>query len=387
MREMRNKRTSPRRWLVLLFGDIDFDGRARRMIDIASCFGTVYLLDCSERSNSGSDVRYVHERLVVAPEHSQPRRHLSFLRHALAFARRVRPHVVLAEDFFTAMPGRMAAAACSAQFIYDAHELIIPSAEEITSRRSRFWANLERRAAPGADLVIAANAERAAIMTENYPLRRAATYMRNIPTAAAPTQDALNAVTAKHPVLVRSEPGTVLILYQGAIVAARGLTRFIEATAYLPSSHRLIMAGDGPDLHSLKGMAGKERFSGRITFLGRVLNSELAAVAKLCDVGIATYAYDTRNSLLCAPNKVFEYAQAGLAVLASDQVTLLNLLRERPWARLIGPEVGAKAVAEHLVALGLDRRNHAADIERFLTQNSPSAEQARVSQAIWEVLH
>lgn len=375
-------------WLVLLFGDVDFDGRVQRMIDIASAFGTVHLLDCAEAAPQDGPRAYTHTRCRVAPSLSQPRRHLNFLGQALSMARKLRPDVVLAEDFFTAMPGRLTAGVSGALYIYDAHELIIPGPGEEVSRRDRFWAGLERRAAPRADLVIAANAERAEIMTRSYPLRRPATFMRNIPIAPPPTQEALATVEAKYPALSRSEEDTVLVLYQGAITAARGLPRFMEAMTLLPPHIRMIVAGDGPDLELLRAMGNEARFGGRIDFLGRVLNTEVASVATLCDIGIVTYAYDTRNSLLCAPNKVFEYAQAELAVLASDQLPLRNLLGGRPWARTLAPEATPEIAAVEILALSAAARKAdvKTDIAGFLAENTHEAERDRVQQAITEVL-
>ncbi|MDP2184159.1 MAG: glycosyltransferase, partial [Xanthomonadales bacterium] len=263
--------TSQLKWFVLLFGDIDFDGRAGRMIDIAQAFGEVHLLDCAVAAPQNRFRSYGYDRCRVAPGTSQPRRHLAFLRQALATARRMRPDVVLAEDFFTAMPGRLAAAISGARFIYDAHELIIPGKDEATSYRDRFWAALERHAAPAADLVIAANSERAQIMTDSYPLRRPASYMRNIPDVQPPSEASLAEVRTKYPTLERRTTDEILVLYQGAIVAARGLPRFMDAVAHLPANYRLIVAGDGPDRQILTALAAGDRFGGRINFLGKVL--------------------------------------------------------------------------------------------------------------------
>lgn len=378
--------TSKHKWLVLLYGDIDFDGRARRMIDIARGFGEVHLLDCAEKPPAAHTLDYSHERVLVAPELSPPRRHLKFLGQALRMARQLRPDVVLAEDFFTAMPGRLVAGISRARYIYDAHELIIPGADERVSGRQWFWAALERRAAPAADLVIAANSERAQIMTESYPLRHPVSYMRNIPAAPSPTQAHLTKVQAKYPALTRHAPNEVLVLYQGAITAERGLQRFIEAVVHLPPEYRLVVAGDGPDLGALRALGSEDRFGGRIDFLGRVPNAEVAAVAQLCDIGIVTYDYDTRNSLLCAPNKVFEYAQAGISVVASDQLPLRNLLDGRPWARTLAPEAGPIETAARILELPRDRAATTADIAGFLAQNTSEAECARIEALFAELL-
>src|SRR6185295_8246597 len=92
--------------------------------------------------------------------------HLRFLRHLVRFARSHRPSVVYGHDFFMALPAWLAAKACDARLIYDAHELIIPGAlgGQSGGFRERFWYWLERTIVNRADLVIAANAPRAEVM-------------------------------------------------------------------------------------------------------------------------------------------------------------------------------------------------------------------------------
>jgi len=316
------------RSLFLLFGDIDFDLRVRRMMDIASALGEVALLDCSERQTPDDGRPYQSWRLHLRSGWGVGRRHLSFWRTAVRRARVYRPDIIFAEDFFAAFPGWLCARAVGAKLVYDAHELIVPEEGKKQSRRAAFWYRLERFVVSRADLVIAANPERAEVMKAHYGLAKRPAVMRNIPPYRAITAAEAEKALESYPALRRRGPDDRILLYQGDVSLARGLERFIKLLDHLPDNYRLVIAGSGPDLEKVQALGAVHAAAGRFATLGRVPGEVLPAVTKHADIGIVTYPFEGLNNIYCAPNKVYEYLMAGIPIISSNQPTIDAISRD-----------------------------------------------------------
>ncbi len=363
--------------LIILYGNIDFDGRVKRMIEIGQSLGQVYLLDATEVSQE-MESSYQHSRVQLNPAWGKVRRHLIFWWQTIVMARRSNPDIVFAEDFFATMPGWLAAKICSAKLVYDAHELIVPEPGTPISLRNKVWYILERFVAPRADLVIAANIERAEIMAEHYRFKRPPTYMRNIPSQREVTSLQREVALNTYPQLRKQNKKERILLYQGDVSLARGLSRFVEVLDHLPENYRLIIAGEGADLDCLTKQAGHHTQTGRFVALGRVPNTMLPAVTVHGDIGIVTYPRRGLNNIYCAPNKVFEYAQAGLPVITSDQPPLRTLFEGIKSSQTFSESDDLAALAGYIMQIETQRETLERDIEQLLAQNNSNAEYVRV---------
>jgi len=378
------------RFLVVLFGTLEYDGRAQRMIEVLASMGEVLLVDIvpAVRGSGDEYQRGQIQRHRVDLPHNLGKlgRHLRFWLEVIRVARRYKPTVVVAEDFFTTFPAWLVAWMGKSHLIYDAYELIIPEKGRKMSPRDAFWYYLERWVVPRADLVIAANPERARLMAEHYGLRRTPEYMRNIPPQR-PLDPSIHAeIIRRYPALARKNAEDRIILYQGDVSLERGLARFVQALAYLRPNYRLIVAGDGPDLGRLKELGEAWKKEGRFATLGRVPHALLQAVSIRADVGIVTYPYEGLNNIYCAPNKLFEYAQAGLPVIATDQPPLKALVSEYRIGGVISRDDAPADIAGALQHLVERREYYRANLSRFLEAHRWEDEAARLRRAIEHML-
>lgn len=357
------------------------------MIEVLNTLGDVSLVDIAYSQPAGTErfeaggVRRV--RVNLPPAVGKVARHLRLWYVVLRETWRRKPEVVVAEDFFTTLPGWLASRIARSRLVYDAHELIVPAEGERQSRRDRFWYLLERWVAPRADLVIAANPERAALMAEHYGLATKPECMRNIPS---PRQSGRSRedIAADYPALARRNAADRVLLYQGDVSAARELDRFVGALAYLPDEYRLIIAGAGPDLERLQGVGEPRASEGRFHTLGRVPIDLLPAVTASADVGIVAYSFAGLNNFYCAPNKVFEYAQAGLPVIATGQPPLRALVERYGIGLLIGRDERPEDVARLVAALFDDIGSFRAPLADFVGAHRWEDEATRVRDRIRE---
>jgi glycosyltransferase involved in cell wall biosynthesis len=373
-----------RRFLVILYGEIEYDGRAQRMLEVLSSLGNVLLVDVS--LNAGA-VMYTrqgvrHSRVDLSGCKGKARRHLRLWIHAMRVAQSYDPHVVVAENFFTTLPAWIVARRAGARLVYDAYELIIPDRGTRMSRRDAFWYFMERWVVKRNDLTIAANPERARLMAEHYGLERLPEYMRNIPPVPDPGASDDLEVDERYPELAPSADGGTTILYQGNVSLSRGLKRFVESLELLPATYRLIVVGDGPDLEQLKQIGARWAQEERFIALGRVPNALLPAITRRADLGIVTYPSEGLNNIYCAPNKLFEYAQSGLPVIATDHPILKALVEQHGIGVLVNHAATPGEVAAALEQLVENIEDYRANLACFVDAHRWDAEADRIRRAI-----
>ena len=380
------------RILMAVFNPLEFDGRVQRSAEALCEAADVEVLAIDGGRGFTPAAPYRLAVLPVAPGEFGGNRllHLRFLREFVRRARRQRPDLVYAHDFFLALSGWLAARLSGALFVYDAHELIIPGSLGRSRGRmqERFWYWLERLILRRADLVIAANVERAGLMREHYKLAREPLPVRNItvpPTDPAP--DA-NVLREKYPFVTRRSADECLVVYQGDVNLDRGLAPLIDAFPLLGPNYRLLVVGGGPDVETVRARAVDQPGETRIDVVGKVARSALTEILRACDIGVVMYSFSGLNNIYCSPNKVFEYAQAGLAVVGTGQPPLVRLVAESGIGRIAGngvaptPQDVAQAIREVHGRIAA----HRAVLADFLASNRWQDEMQRLRSAVMALL-
>jgi glycosyltransferase involved in cell wall biosynthesis len=332
--------------LFLLYRDLDFDGRAARMIELARPLGQAHVLDIS--LEQGRLERPDWRRTVpLQPSWGPLRRHWTVLLATLREVRRLQPDMIVAQNFFSVFTGWLAARWLGVPLVYDSYELMQYFPQEPVTFQFRFWCWLERRMARYSDLVVAANPERAGLMQQACRLPVTPESIRNIPTEGQARSDRLTQALDRFPALRKASAEERIILYQGDLRYEAAVGRFIDVLDHLPVHYRMVIVGDGP---SAKGLARRgERFArqGRFAMLGKMPVIELPQVTPWVDLGLVTYPFNVKLHHYAAPNKIYEYSMCGVPVLVSNTPALAAVTRELQHGLLFdetddGPSLAAK---------------------------------------------
>ena len=372
-----------RRIFMPVFNEIDCDGRVQRIAEaLSEAYDvTVFALDSGRKFEPEA----YSCKLVGPSRFSRPKAfvHLRFWAALIRSALGLRPDIIHAHDFYTAFPGWLASRFIRCRFVYDAHELMIPELSG-ADHRQMFFYRLEKLAIRQADLVIACNPERAELMREHYKLPNAPLVVRNIPPMPQRIENTVD-VMELYPVLKRKN-GLVRLVYQGDVSLSRGLGAFVEAMKHLDDNFQLLIVGGGDGTGQLKDLAKQPDLCGRIVLLGKVPREYLHQILCTCDIGITAYPYEGLNNIYCAPNKVYEYAQAGLPVIATDQPPLKQLVD----CNSIGKTVDIKRNDSYVIADAVRDVTHSinayvARIPDFLANNQWESERRRLLAAYGEI--
>jgi len=113
-------------------------------------------------------------------------------------------------------------------------------------------------------------------------------------------------------------PKTDLILiYQGEILPGRGLVPVLKALK-VTDNVCLVVFGDGPMMNQLEVASKKLGLKDRVHFAGKVPYAQLHEWTCSADIGICLFEPISLSYKFALPNKLFEYAMAGIPSLITD---------------------------------------------------------------------
>ncbi|MCP1997428.1 glycosyltransferase [Flavobacterium sp. HSC-61S13] len=127
--------------------------------------------------------------------------------------------------------------------------------------------------------------------------------------------------------------GKKIILYQGIFnYPERRMDELCEAIAFLPDEYIVCLMGSDNDYKNT--LKTKYENNDRIVFLPFVASPSHLKITQKAHIGFLTYFSDggkiehSLNTLYCAPNKIYEYANFGIPMLSND-IPALNYLFEK----------------------------------------------------------
>jgi len=221
-----------------------------------------------------------------------------------------------AHDLNTLAAGVAAARKHRAHLVYDAHELYPDLMGLHPAERAR-WRKLETRLITRPDAVITPSKARSDEMARRYRIPPPDVVMNCPPAGPAPDP----AASVLHAL---RRPGETLLVYAGGYTVHRGLENIVRAMADLERC-RLAMVGYGYLEGTLRAIAA-DFGADRVEFVDPVAADDVVRTVAGADIGFASYLPVGLNNQLAAPNKLWEYLHAGLAVAASDLPEIRNVV-------------------------------------------------------------
>jgi glycosyltransferase involved in cell wall biosynthesis len=212
--------------------------------------------------------------------------------------------VIWANDLDTLLPAYLISILKSKLLIYDTHEYFtgVPELQKRTLSKD-VWRKLERWLLPKIKYGMTVSNSVARQYYEDYNV--SLKVIRNIPSLLTADQK------EELPLL----PDQPFILYQGALNLDRGLEELICAMQEL-KSYSLVIAGKGDVEEELKFLVTRLNLQRQVWFLGMVQPAVLRQITKLALVGVSIEKPTNPNYEMCLPNKLFDYIQAGIPIVA-----------------------------------------------------------------------
>jgi len=231
-------------------------------------------------------------------------------RRMIKVALQQNPDIVHAHDLDTLAAGVRIAKRLSVPLIYDSHEMA--SGRNLASQsRMNKARKLEEKLIHNADSVIMASEGYAKRAEDLYGIRNS-TVLLNVPDITVVEVDGFDLRTR-----FEIPDAHLLLVHQGVLLPNRGVDQVIEAVE-LCENVSLAIIGYGMHVPFLKNLVSQRGLENRVHFLGAVPAGDLASWSASADVGICTIVGNSDSYRHSMPNKLFEYAMAGLPVIASN---------------------------------------------------------------------
>lgn len=265
---------------------------------------------------------------------------------------KLRPKLVHAHDLAGLIVGYPIAKLCGARLIYDSHEYWadIEGHSSFPGYLRRMLMRAEQVLARAADGVIAVSAGIAARLQQELRVP-SVVVVRNVPEYWRVRNEEL---------LLRKKLGIreqdIVFLYQGGIAEGRGVKELL--LAYLSAEIQestLVFMGDGPMVPELKSIWEQAKAPESVAFLPTVPQSELPKYTSDADIGLLPLLRLSQKLELSLPNKLFEYVQGGLAIIASD-LTEIGAVMRKDKLGLLCPPGDIAALTSAMQRLGSSRQ-------------------------------
>ena len=229
---------------------------------------------------------------------------------------RLRPDLVHANDLPALPLGFLIARTTGAKLIYDSHELWADSRHRllVPGWLFRMMRGAERFFARRADAVMTVSEAIADYMARDLNIAKPVV-VRNVPMASDDRR------TGGHPLRgsLSISADVPLVLYQGGMSKGRDLFTLLKAMGKIKHpTGVMVFLGNGPLVPPLETAAQDMGIRKRVFFHPEVPPAELHRWTQEATLGICPMEGNCTSHTLSLPNKLFEYIQAGVPVLASD---------------------------------------------------------------------
>lgn len=304
----------PKTVLISVSSDLVTDQRVHRTASTLKENGYLVLV-VGRKLHSSMDLpsrRYRFVRLKLLFEKG-PLFYITFNIRLFRFLLKSNADIFYSNDLDTLLANYLASKIKRKPLIYDSHEYFtgVPELENRPFIKG-IWKRIERWIVPKLKNTITVNDSIADLYKKEYDVDfLVIRNMPPIPFEIIPAKDVL-----------RTELGLPqnlhIVIMQGAgINIQRGAEEAVAAMEYL-SDTLLLIVGGGDVIPQLKKYVLTNHLNEKVKFVPKQSYSELLKYTAAADLGLSLDKDTNINYRFSLPNKIFDYIQAGIPVLASD---------------------------------------------------------------------
>jgi|AP95_1055475.scaffolds.fasta_scaffold10237_3 glycosyltransferase involved in cell wall biosynthesis len=292
--------------VVLIFlGDFFFDARCINMADTIIDSGLELIIIDSGKSDNNYREKSIHH--ILLPERGLIK-YLKFNMKVKDILSKLQPEIIIAGDLYS-LPA--ATSIKRAHVVYDSRELYTQLGG-LNSKplRQHFWSWIEKKYITKVQSVIVTAPGDGTILNNiynnlnlviiyNFPSRKM------IPTGKYSLRKKLKLSKEK-----------TIFLYQGVLHEGRGIKQMIKLLIHFKNAIAVII-GEGTFKNKFKNYAQSLGLGKRTHFYGAVPYLDLLEVSADANIGFSLIKPISKSYEQALPNKLFEYALAGIPIIAS----------------------------------------------------------------------
>ncbi len=288
----------------------------------------------------------------------------------------LRPNLLVSNDLDTLLPNYLISKFKKVPLIFDSHELFteVPELQD-NSIKKGCWKILESYIVPKLKHLITVNNSIATIYKSQYG--KEFKVVRNIPENKTPER----LKTRKE--LDLPEDKFIVLLQGAGINIDRGAEELMESFKLLDDRFVLLIIGSGDVWQKLIELSQDEKIKSKVKLIERLPKSELMHYTYNATIGVSIDKSTNLNYYNSLPNKVFDYACAGLPILASNLPEIASLINKYQTGLIIASHEPAE------IAMGINEmvssshfREWKANCKKLIQENNWEIERRVLQEVI-----
>jgi glycosyltransferase involved in cell wall biosynthesis len=311
--------------VMVLIGDISYDGRVRKEIRTLVARGhrvELVVSDFSKNGTAGHDLGIKIHTIPMALWSTPAMNFLAQIRFnqiAASVISKLAPSHIHCHDLNTLLAGTWAKQKTGAKLVFDAHELM---PESMGGFKRTVWDRIEKSCIADCDHIIMPEKNRIAYFKQKYPKIGDILLLDNFPSKTDIPEQSYDLFRPLYPIAQNQK----IILYTGLISAKRHVEELVESMTLCRDEFVLVLLGT-----TFKGY--KEILRAKIRTLGvqdrvfghdPVPHTQILYYMASCDIGTAFYQNTNLNNFYCASNKLYEYIALNKPLLTNNYPGLLE---------------------------------------------------------------
>ena len=252
--------------------------------------------------------------------------------------------ILLSNDLDTLLPNYLISKIKFIPLVYDSHEYFT-EVPEIQHRPfvKTTWQTIEKLIVPKLKYAYTVNNSIAKLYFDKYQIHF--DVIRNVPIKI-PVGTFSKEELRKE---LKLPKDSFIVILQGAgINIDRGAEEAVQSMKYVQDV-LLLIVGDGDVVPALKQTVKDEKLEDKVHFYPKQAMHELMRYTQAADLGLTLDKDTNLNYKFSLPNKIFDYIQAGIPILASNLPEIKNIIETYQIGEIIldhTPATIAKAVEE-----------------------------------------
>jgi len=225
--------------------------------------------------------------------------------------------ILLANDLDTLPANYLISKIKGIPIVYDTHEYFTEVPELKDRYTKKVWERIENVIFPKLKDVFTVNKSIADIYSKKYNID--INVIRNLPNKN------IEIKTKSKKELGLNENQKYIILQGAGINIDRGAEELVMAMKEVENA-QLLIVGSGDVLPKLKDMVLKEKLEAKVIFVGKQSPEILKSYTAISELGISIDKDTNLNYRYSLPNKIFDYVQSGIPILASNLPEIRNIV-------------------------------------------------------------
>lgn len=306
--------------MFIVYHDIRTEARSQEILESAKKLGETVLVSYSTPIND-SDCKCIQTG-------KGKRNYFSFIKDSIMAIKNEEPNIIILHDNYTALILRWIHKNRKHIYvIYDSSELYIDkvkykSIKEIVASHMKYF---EKKYLRYANIVIAANIERASIMKNYFKLKESPLVFDNVHII----EDEYDVIECNKKYKDIFADNAFYIVYAGGIGKGRLTFDLAESVGSLGLNYRLLIVGQTTESEKKQfySMINEEKYK-NIFYFGFVPRNEWRYLLSKAHVSVSAFAQDTVNNTYCASGKLYESLFEGKPILTSENPPLKRICDE-----------------------------------------------------------